>query len=51
MLVYVLEIADDSWEIHGVFKDKKVAEGIGRQIVESDQNNYEHYLVTAHPLL
>lgn len=51
MFVYVLEVADDKWEIHGVYKDEDTAELIGQKIVDSVVNNYEHYVVTAYPLL
>jgi hypothetical protein len=51
LIVYVLEIANDSWEISGVFKDKEVAKETGERIVESESNNYEHYLVTQHTLV
>ena len=50
MIVYVLEIADDTWEVEGVYKNKDIAEEAGRKIIESSVGVYEHYSVTAYLL-
>jgi hypothetical protein len=51
MIVYVLEVADDSWEIYGVYLDKTRAEEVGLEIVESPTNKYEHYHVTGYVVI